>query len=164
MNKHSYWHLFLKEDSRFAWYPHLQLESESLPKDVPYKKIRISFNAAVKRLNGVYSLNSIKKEFHFNPQKLDATNYGFLLEGEALITNPNDIFGVELLCFKKNDTIHRKIEYIGNQIKDVNSFGHFELEFYNGHIPYSDSIQMLIDDHSSTRKLKNATITILMYK
>lgn len=164
MNKHSYWHLFLKEDSRFAWYPHLQLESESLPKDVPFKKIRISLNGAVKRLNGVYSFNSIKKEFHFNPQILDATNYGFLLEGEALITNPNDIYGVELLCFKKNDTIHRKIEYIGNQLKDVNSFGHFQLEFYNGHIPYSDSIQMLIDDHSSTRKLKNATITILMYK
>jgi len=164
MNKHYYWHLFMKKDSRFSWYPHFQLESESLPKDVPNKKIRISLDGADKRVKGNYSFNSTKMVFHFNPQKLETGNYGFLFEGEALITNPNDIYGVELLCFKNTDTIHRKIEYIGNQLREINCFSQFHLEFYNPHIPYSDSIQLLMDDHSSTRKLKNATISILMYK
>lgn len=163
MNKHYYWHLFLKEDSRFIWYPNLQLESESLPKEVPNKKMRISLNGVDKRANGIYAYNSTQKVFHFYPEKQHARKYGFLLEGMALITNPNDIDGVELLCFKNMDTIHRKIEYIGNQLRDINKFEHFQLEFYNSYIQFSDSIQLLIDDHTSTRKLKNATITILMY-
>lgn len=164
MNKHYYWHVFLKEDSRFSWYPHLQIDSEALPKKQPNKKIQIAFKSANKGLNGIYSYNSTKKVFHFYPDKQNARKYGFLLEGEALITNPNDIFGVELLCFKKNDTIHRKIEYIGNQLREINCFGHFQLEFYNQHFQKADSIQILLDDHSSARKIKNATITILTYK
>jgi len=160
MNRQYFWHVFLRTDKRFFWYPHLQLERERLPKRVPLKIDSYSQELGNLEFENIQNNQIFKIESKLIKKKSD---FGIKIQGKALIKNPDELFNVELFCFKNSDTIHHKIQYIGNQIRNLNSFEKFELDFYSNSMQKADSSHIIFRDFQNSKRIEYLEIQVIHY-
>jgi hypothetical protein len=167
MNKEIFWHVFMEKDTRFEWYPHIILENEHLPKDKKpsFSKSFIYFdNIWESSTSAKYSILDNQSIFHYSLLKKQENRIlGFYITGKGKIENGNDLNNAEIFYFKNGDTISRKVGYIGSQMKKLNHFEDFIVQFYNPNIKQSDSIQIHFRKFDKGRSLKDLRIKINYY-
>lgn len=169
MNKQRYWHVFMKTDRRFYWYPYHQIEL--LPfreKTKPNQSRCYTYNSQTKKWEigkQNLSLSQIKElqivRFH---TALDSSSItGLRISGKANIQSREDRDNAIIVYKKEHKTIDSIPLFFGNQTYNLHQFEPFHLEYFNKKNRSADSLIIYFMSFTTPRKLKDIKIYIDTY-